>query len=453
MSKFALLFLMVFVGGVIAALVYSGAAAFILYQLVYFLNPDDRWWSAQIPGLSYSFFISVLMLAILAIQFRKFSHQSAWFENPAFRWLALLLLTYYLAYLWAIVPSQHHKFTFIFTKLVVIIFVAYKLLNNRKALTASIWAYIVGATYIGYLATITGRNAGDRLEGIALPDTIDANGVAITLVPAGVLLLYYACSGSKKIRLIAVMCGALVANGLVLFNSRGAFLGVIFSCGIFLLYLFFSKYRQKGQRMMAIFIVAIGVSGALYITDDLFWERMDTLQNLESKDSGSGRVAFWMATFDMLDDHPMGMGVWGYNSLASLYMTEEVRGGNDSGRGEYRSVHSLWFQGLSEVGWQGLFCFVMMILSVFRYSRKARLKSISNGDYQAYFLIIALESALAGYLVSGSVINQFRAEILYWMVLLVAVSTKIFYFQRVAEEGTSVTRENVRYVKRREQTV
>ena len=70
MSKFALLFLAVFLGGIVAALFYNGAAAFILYQLVYFLNPSDRWWSAGIPGISYSFVTSILMLAVLAMGYR-----------------------------------------------------------------------------------------------------------------------------------------------------------------------------------------------------------------------------------------------------------------------------------------------------------------------------------------------------------------------------------------------
>nr|WP_178975348.1 hypothetical protein [Marinobacter adhaerens] len=66
MSKFALFFLMVFFGGLCAAFFYSSTAAFVLYQLVYFLNPDDRWWSVEIPGLRYSL-IAVAVMAITLI--------------------------------------------------------------------------------------------------------------------------------------------------------------------------------------------------------------------------------------------------------------------------------------------------------------------------------------------------------------------------------------------------
>jgi hypothetical protein len=39
-----------------------------------------------------------------------------------------------------------------------------------------------------------------------------------------------------------------------------------------------------------------------------------------------------------------------------------------------------------------------------------------------------------GYLIAATFINQFRAEILYWMILLVAVAGKVYYLQPLAEE-------------------
>lgn len=430
MSKFALLFLAVFLGGIMVALFYNGAAAFILYQLVYFLNPSDRWWSAGIPGISYSFVTSILMLAVLAMGYRKLSEQSPWSEHPSLKWLVAILLSYYAAHLWALAPASHDKFTFAFLKVVIVIFTAYKLLNTKMALTASIWAYLIGCTYVGYLGTITGRNSGDRLEGIALPETDDVNPVAAAIVPAGVLLLYYAWMGNTKVRILCFFCGALIANGLVLFNSRGAFLGTIASTGLYLLHMMFSRHRQRGQRAMALVIVVLGISGGLYITDDTFWSRMETLSsNTETNEGGAGRITFWFAAVEMMGERPLGMGVNGFNLLAPIYLTEEERGGET-----YRAVHSLWFQGLTEVGWHGFFFFLAMLFTLYRLSRRARMALLKEGNYSDYFKLLALECALFGYLVCGTFINQFRAEILYWMLLLVAVGTKVHYLQPVREK-------------------
>lgn len=428
MSKFALLFLMVFVGCAAATFFFSGAASFILYQLVYFLNPDARWWSAQIPGVSYSFFSALLMLVALAVGYKKYTKLAPWNRQPVFKWMLMLLALYYAVGFIALNPEIHSRFSFNFLKMVVIVLVAYKLLYSRMVLHASIWAYLIGATYIGYLATITGRNVGNRVEGIGLVDSPDSNGVASTLVPAAALLMYYAWLGNKKAKLLCVVCGALIANGLVLINSRGSFVGVVVSAGAFLMIMMFSKHRQKGQRAMAIMIAVLGLSGGLYVADETFWERMSTLQNPEDeKASGSSRVNFWLAAVDMTEDHPLGVGVQGFNRLAAIYLGPEY---------ENKSVHSLWFQGLSEVGWLGLALFIAMLLSAYRLSRRARRWVLESGDINAYFQIRALECGLLGFLAAGSFINQFRAEILYWMILLVIAAANI-YFLRHRDSETS----------------
>ncbi len=433
MSKFALLFILILFAGVFAAILQHTAFAFVLYEIVYFVNPADRWWAGQLPGVSYSFFASLFLLGILVWQFKHLSEISPWFQHPAFKWMLLLLGSYYLAYFWALVPNVHNQFTFVFMKLIIIVFAGYKLLKDEKALTMALWTYILGCAYIGYLATVTGRNMGDRLEGITLPDAPGVNPVAAALVPACALLLYFAWMGNKKIKLLCVVCGAFIANALVLFNSRGAFLGIVASVGLYLLFMMFSRYRQAGQRGMAIVIILLAISGGLSLTDDVFWERMRTLENVESGGGGAGRITFWLATFDMMEDHPLGMGVKGYNSVSRFYMDEFERQSSD-GRGTYRAVHSLWFQGLSEVGWHGFFIFLMMLWSLYRLSRQAKLAAIQKGTTVIYFKILAIECALFGYLVSGSFIDQFRAEILYWMILFLAVATKVYYLQPLAEE-------------------
>lgn len=421
MSKFAMLFLMVVAGCAIATFLFNGAASFILYQLVYFLNPDDRWWSAAIPGISYSFFSAVLMLLALALGYRKYSELAPWKQQPVFKWMLLLLMMYYVVSFYALSPVLHDRFTFNFLKLMVIVLVAYKLLNSRATLHASIWAYLIGATYIGYLATITGRNVGDRVEGIGVVDSPDSNGVASTLVPAAALLMYYAWLGNKKAKLFCVICGALIANGLVLINSRGSFVGVVISGGAFLLIMMFSKHRQKGQRAMAIMIAVIGLGGAFYVADDTFWDRMGTLQNPEDEGaSGSRRVNYWLASIEVTQDNPLGVGVQGFNRLSGIYLGDEF---------DNKSVHSLWFQGLTEVGWIGFVFFIAMLISTYRLSRKARTWVLAQGDVNAYFQIRALECGLLGFLAAGSFINQFRSEILYWMILLVAVAANIYYLR------------------------
>jgi hypothetical protein len=323
-------------------------------------------------------------------------------------------------------PDVHYRFAFNYLKLVVIIMVAYKLVNSRKLLDFALWAYVIGATYIGYLATSYGRSTGGRVEGIGMADAPDANDTAAALVPAGAILLYFFWMGSKKVKLACVVCGAFIANGLVLINSRGAFLGIVSSAGLYLLYMTFSKYRRKGQRAIAIFTVVLGIGGCLYVTDDTFWERMSTLQSVEDQQtSGSSRVNYWLAALDMSVEYPLGMGVGGFNTMARFYVPREYLSGT-----MYKSVHSMWMQGLTEVGWLGLIFLLAMLFSLWRLSRKAKKWLLEQGENSDYFKLLALECALFGYLVAGSFINRFRAEILYWMIVLLAIGINVYFLQR-----------------------
>lgn len=426
MSKFALLFVMVFVAGFVATFFYSSASAFLLYQIVYFLNPDNRWWSAQLPGISYSFVVSILMLVALALGYKQYSAVSPWRKQPIFKWMILILILYYIVGFYALRPDLHSQFAFNYLKLVIVVMVAYKLINTEKLLDFSLWAYVIGAAYIGYVATVQGRNADGRVEGIGMTDALDANDTAAALAPACILLLYYFWMGNKKIKLLCLFCGALIANGLVLINSRGAFLGVIAGAGIYLLFMVFSRYRAKGQRSIAILTVIVGLSGGLYVTDDSFWQRMGTLQDIEDeKTSGSSRFFFWVAALEMARDRPMGIGVDGFNVLSSAYIAPELMGGT-----QFKSVHSTWMQGLTEIGWIGLGSFLMLLLSLFRLSRKAKRLALKYGRNTDYFKLLVLEAALLSYLVSGTFINRFRAEILYWVILFLAIGVNVYFLQR-----------------------
>lgn len=427
MSKVALVFIFLFVMGLISAFVMSPAASFLVYQLVYLVNPDIRWWAASIPGVQYSFIAAVLMLFMLSVKYNELSIHASWKQQPIFKWILLLLLMYVLMISIAIVPEVHKGFTYDFAKLVVIIFVAYKLINTERALDASLWTYIVGVTYIGYVAYSVGRDWQGRVEGIGMIDTGgDGNMTAAAMVPALVILTYMAWIGNKWIKVLAVICGAFIANGIVLINSRGAFLGALAGISFFIFYMIFSRYQRKGQRGTAIVIILLGLVGTIYVTDEAFWLRMGTIEAVDDgAKSGSHRIEFWMATLDVLNDYPLGVGIQGFIELSPNYLPEHYFEGRTTGK----AVHSTWFQVLGEVGWLGLGFMLALLVSTFKMSKKTKQYLIRNEDYNGYFKMLALEGALLSFLVAASFINRARAEMLYWLILFIAIASNIYYLR------------------------
>ncbi len=435
MSKFALLFLTVLFAGITATFFYSATASFMLYQITYMVHPDIRWWSGQIPGLSYSFFTVILMMIALTLHYRTLSPLSPWSRQPLTKWLVLFLGIHYLMYFFALNLPVHKQFTFDFTKMIIIIAVAYKLIHSEKALNAVLWTYIIGATYVGYIAYSVGRGSNGRVEGIGMVDTGgDANYTAAALVPAAVLLIYYAWIGNKKIRLLCFVCGAFIVNALVLINSRGAFVGVVAGAGIFICYMLFSRFQRAGQRGMAIVIILAGLSGALYVADDAFWERMYTMQaNEDGERGGAGRMHFWWATFDMLEDYPMGMGIGGYKVLSGLYVDDAATNYSV----ENRAVHSSWFQLLGDVGWIGAGIFLGLLLSTWRLLGNTKKYLIEQKRMDAYFHMIALQCAMISFMVTATFIDRIRAEMFFWLFLFIAAAANIYYLRYVNDNKIS----------------
>lgn len=441
MGKFALLFLFLFTAGIFAALFITPVSSVLVYQMVYFVNPDSRWWAASIPGIQYSFIAALMILATLTVRYKELSSQAPWKNQPVLKWMIAILVMYGLMINFAVVPEVHKTFTYDFAKLVIIIFATYKLINSEKALDACLWVYIFGVTYIGYIAYSVGRDGQGRVEGIGMIDTGgDGNMTAAAMVPALIILTYMAWLGNKKIKILAVFCGALIANGIVLINSRGAFLGAVAGALFFLFYMIFSRHQRKGQRGTAILIIVVALAGTVYVADDAFWTRMETIQDVDDGGkSGSHRIDFWMATFDVLQDYPLGVGIQGFIELSPNYLPEHYFDGRKTGK----ATHSTWFQVLSEIGWLGILFLLALLVSTYKLSRNTKRYLISTENYDAYYKMLALDGALISFLIAASFIDRGRSEMLYWLILFIAIASNIYYLRFVDPK-----RENTKTLKK-----
>ena len=426
MSKLAFLFLGCFISGIYYLIVAGPVYGFYLYELIYFLNPGNRWWSASLPNLSYSFLVVFLMLVMFFIK-RKQHTLNTLKTMPQAKWFICIFITYCFVYFFAVSQDIHQRYLFDLFKLYIVMFVAYRVIDTNKKLEAAILIYLIGCAYIGYEAFTVGRNSAGRVEGIGMVDVPEANGTAAALVPALPLLIYFFWKKPWKIKLLVSVLGVFILNGLVLINSRGAFLGGVIGSGYLLAFMLFSRYKLPKQRIMVVFLVVVGLSGAIKLTDDAFWERMNTIQesSIDNKESSGGRrMNFWVVTFDMLDDHPLGLGIYGYQILSPVYLDEELLGLETNKTG-MRAVHSMWFQGLAEIGWIGAFFFLFLLKSIYTQLNKAKKKLIKLKLYEDYYLIISLEAGLLAYMITGSFINTFRTEIFYWMMMFCIIVSSI----------------------------
>lgn len=445
MSKIALAFISLIFFGVVGAITHGAAVGFYIYEINYFLNPNSRWWFSALPSLKYSFLISGTTVIAFLLQRKRY--QGNTFKSfPGAIWFFLLFVSFLLSTFWAVAPEWHNRFIIDTIKLYVIIYVAYRIIDTDKKLNIALICYLLGSAYIGYEAMRVGRDEFGRVEGIGMIDSPDANTVAAALVPTIPFIIYYVWHLPVKYKIFVGFLGLIIANGLVLINSRGAFLGAAAATAYFVMYMAFSKYKMPKQRLMLV-VLLISISGAtIRLTDDTFWQRMGTLEEQTSKDSeGSGgrRINFWIATFDMMEDYPLGAGIYGYQYLSTFYLKDESWLSVTDGR-RARAVHSMWFEGLSTVGWHGMFAFLMLLFALKRGLSEVKKIALSNYDHQQYYFAISIEAAFIGFCISASFIDVFRVQILYWLILYCACFISIVKTKASTQKGeTAENKERV----------
>lgn len=420
-----LLFITCYLGGFILAFMSNPAWSFVLYQLVYFMNPLERWWSYMIPSLSYSFFTVILMFAVFMKDF-KAHQQNRLLSAPQFKWIYLIALGYILASFYAVLPGENEFATINFVKLVIIMSVAYKLIDTDQKLTWTLWGFMWGAAYVGFICFQVGRDAYGRIEGVGMVDSPDSNGTAAGIAPALVLALYFFwVSKSPWKKLAAAFAGAFIANGIVLINSRGSFLAVIASLGYFSMFLLFSKHQRKHQKASAVGLMFLGLIAAAVLIDETAIERflsIKTEERTEEHETSKTRTFFWLAAIEMVKDHPFGAGAKAFEAYAPEYLPVDLH----TGSGRNRSVHSSWFEALTDLGYPGLFFLIMMIRASFFATRRSKHALINKSDIDNYYKLLAIEAALVAYMVAMSFMNRYRAEVLYWCVLFTACAYNIY---------------------------
>lgn len=434
-----LLFFVTYVGGFIQSFRAAPVYAFLVYQAVYFYNPPSRWWSYLIPEISYSFFVVALMGGLYVLNKKQFDKNKI-SAVPQLKYMIVLVMLFSFASFYAVYPIAHSVFTEVFIKLGITMLIAYKLINTIKQLDYALVGYVYGAWYLSFVAFQVGRNSGNRVEGIGTVDSPDANGTAAALVPAIVICVYYIWVSKGIVRkTIFLGAAAFIANALVLINSRGAFLGAALGLTYFMGTLFFTSVKAKGQKLKVIGVGVLGLIAAVSVMDDSFKERIFSIAEETEVDSGretgATRTIFWVAAVKMSFDYPLGQGIKGFNYHAPDYIPADVvvsSNGDNSRASRRKSVHSTWFEVLSEVGYPGFIAFLGMLIASFKCTSKVKkkLKPLGHRATEHYYKIVCIEGALISFMVSMSFMNRMRAEVLYWCVLFSACAYNLYVVRK-----------------------
>ena len=376
----AIVFLLLFFAGSLAAIFINPAYGIYLYVFVYFLDPPGRWWWGDLPQWRFALIIGIITLVGYLIHHDKYSENKI-FNVPQTKWLVLIGILMVLTWPIAVSEFYHKMFLIIFLKYLVLYLLILKTIDTPQKFERMIWVFLFGQFYFGWMAYTTGRTDKGRTEHIGGSDSGDANVTAAVMVVAVPILINYLVRGKKWEKICAFSILVFVLNALVLINSRGSLIAIIVSIGYYL-YLSLSTPSFLQAKKLQISLVITGcVLVFIYLGDTIFWERMSTIVNTTATssshvgfDTGRSRISFWFKTFDMVNDHPLGLGAQGFAVMSPQYLPpEHLSPGTNT-----RAAHSMYFQALAEYGYHGLFLFMAFLYSNFRYTRKIRISLIKR---------------------------------------------------------------------------
>jgi len=413
MSISSISFILIYLSGIVGSVFSDPLYGVLAYMFVYFVNPNRRWWFNEIPHLRFSFIAFIFIAAGYAVRAKKFQFNRI-FHPPQTKWLLCQTLLVIALSLVAVDPRTHNDLLIKHIKYILFALIFMIVIDNKDKFEKVKLMVIFGCTYIGYYGWQVGRYGGVRLENIGPGDSREVNATAQVVLCSIPLIIYYLLQGKKWQKAISLISLAFCLNVLILFNSRGAFLALIVSMFYMFYHLLIQKkqYLGKDLRIKVIALILVGIAGFLYLTDEAFWDRMSTLQKVQTgEETGGGRVELWMTGIRIANDYPLGVGGGGFMFLSPRYIPHRVVGM----KGGAKAVHSLYFEVLSENGYLGLILLLGYIISTFRSMRKVKKDLLAQGDLNFVVQAVALESAFIGYLVAAIFGQVFYREFIYWL--------------------------------------
>ena len=223
---------------------------------------------------------------------------------------------------------------------------------------------VVGGGGYGTLPLFVNDNTG-IYEGSILST------VAIAIIP---LIVWLARHGTifKPDWRVWTFAGALIFACMLMPVGTQARTGLLCLALIGVLSLRYIKRRM-------LFVGLAGAAGVMAIPflPQSFLDRMGTIENHQSDNSASTRVAVWKWTLDYVKDHPFGGGFDAYRANRIVYRTVVAKTSGTSTTLEFatvedkgRAYHSSYFEMLGEQGYAGLALWLLIqVLGLWQMER------------------------------------------------------------------------------------
>ena len=207
----AMLYLIPFLAGIAMSLRLGPVLIFMVYQLDYFLNPQNKWWGSLLPFVGAQFYLVLTMILVFMLRFGKYGPTPV-FSHPQFRYMLLTILMFGLAYFNAPFSEYHLIALDAFVTVAIVVFLVTKFCTQKNHIYWIVDAYLFSAFLLGFYIYGWGRNSSGRVEGVGMVDANDSNLVSAALVPTIVIFIGKVIAEKRWLPRCAYGVGLLVTT-------------------------------------------------------------------------------------------------------------------------------------------------------------------------------------------------------------------------------------------------
>ena len=402
---------------------------FILFASYYILRSPfigvalSIWTSLFTPnlwvfGFGQSLRINFLFLALFLISF--FINKSK-IKNTNYRFTALCFMHiafFLLGTLSAVFTISQEDVVWLewsyFYKTLLLYFFVVLVVHTELQIKTILWAMILSVSFIGLSEGLKYflSGGGHVIEGVLFSKMQDRNALALAMnmiLPLLFLLRNY--TENKKVKNFLLVIAIFNIIAILGSFSRGGLIGLIVVG-------FFYFLRSDRKILISVFAVVIAIS-AVNFMPDRWTQRMNTIESADKDESFLGRVVAWKQAVLIANDHPFvgvgfkggqNQGIWTYykpdfdifNSIIDTSGTNFVQA---------KAAHSIYFQVMGDMGYTGLFLFLLLLFTSYRFIRFAEKNLQADSFYHA--LAGMTKISLAAYAIAGAALSLPYFDILY----------------------------------------
>lgn len=419
MSNTAIAYILIFSTLLALALFRNPRYGLYAYIGTFYLHPVDRWWGSDLPEWRWSLIAAAVTL-VATLRFPAPGERPGWSASTGAKLLITLTAWIWIQNFWALSPEDHFELSILYTKYLVLLYLIYQLVDDELAIRNFLIAHVLGCFYLGILI-LQAPDTG-RLESVGGPGINEANALGMHLGTGALAAAALLAKGSMPQRLFSFGALAVIANGIVQTESRGAFLGLAVG-GLTLLYLSPDQHRR-----LWIVLGALGLAVLVRVAPDNFWERMSTISTTAKTEtavdqSSQTRLVLLEAQWKMFLAYPLGSGHRGTAALSPRYLDEQnlARSRNDPTGRRARSSHNTFMTALTEQGIPGAVLFGGLVLWIARTIRRSRTYLRDSEDVSNGLHLMVIGASLSVVLVAGMFTDYFKAEVFVWGIALLCV--------------------------------